>query len=256
MNAIHWTALLVTTALGIIGAGPLGAQQEFFAEGNRLYQEGDYEAALDRYDRVLDAGFESSALYYNIGNTHFKLGDLGRAILNYERAYRLDPRDKDVAANLALARSLTTDEITPLPGFWLFRVVSWWVHLVPRTWLWIVVGAGYIGAMGGLVTLILNRTTVWGTWGRRIALVGGTVAVVFGVNLTALELELGTAEAAVILADEVSVQSAPADDPALQVFAIHEGTKVRIDRRADEWLEIVLADGKVGWVRAQVLEVI
>jgi hypothetical protein len=256
VNAIHWTVLFASTALGIIGAGPLGAQQEFFAEGNRLYQEGDYEAALDRYDRVLDAGFENSALYYNIGNTHFKLGDLGRAILNYERAYRLDPRDKDVAANLALARSLTTDEITPLPGFWLFRVVSWWVHLVPRTWLWIVVGAGYIGAMGGLVLLILNRTTVWGTWGRRIALVGGTVALVFGVNLTALELELGTAEAAVILADEVSVQSAPADDPALQVFAIHEGTKVRIDRRADEWLEIVLADGKVGWVRAQVLEVI
>jgi hypothetical protein len=256
VSVIRWTALLATTSLGLLAAGVPAAQQEFFAEGNRLYQEGDYQAALDRYDRVLDADFESSALYYNIGNTHFKLGDLGRAILNYERAYRLDPRGKDVAANLALARSLTTDEITPLPGFWLFRAVSWWVHLVPRTWLWIMVGAGYVGAMGGLVLLILNRTTVWGIWGRRIALVGGAVAVLFGVNLTALEFELGTAEAAVILADEVPVQSAPADDPALQVFTVHEGTKVRIDRRTDEWLEIVLADGKVGWVRAQVLEVI
>ena len=57
-----------------------------------------------------------------------------------------------------------------------------------------------------------------------------------------------------MLAAEVGVQSAPSDDPALQLFVIHEGTRVRVDRRSEEWLEVVLDDGKVGWVRAEVLQ--
>ena len=61
---------------------------------------------------------------------------------------------------------------------------------------------------------------------------------------------------AIVLDDEVSVQSAPSDDLALQVFTIHEGTKARIDQQSGDWAEIVLADGKVGWVRVELLEII
>jgi SH3-like domain-containing protein len=60
----------------------------------------------------------------------------------------------------------------------------------------------------------------------------------------------------VVMDEEVPVRSAPSDDEELLVFAVHEGTKVRIERRAGEWLEVVLEDGKVGWVRAEVLQVI
>jgi tetratricopeptide (TPR) repeat protein len=256
MTQINGWALLAIVTLGINGADTPTVQQEFFSEGNRLYQEGDYRGALDRYNRVVEAGYESGPLYYNIGNAHFKLGELGKAILNYERALRIDPRNEAVAANLGLARSMTADEITPLPRFWVFRVVDWWVHLIPLSWLWMIVGIGYVSAMSGVVLAILWRRSAGSVWGRRLALMGGVVAAAFAVNVAATEFEFGKAETAVILADEVSVQSAPSDDPALQVFTIHEGTRVRIDRRADEWLEIVLADGKVGWVLADVLEII
>ena len=79
---------------------------------------------------------------------------------------------------------------------------------------------------------------------------------VLGSNLLIREFGVGRAERAVVLQTEATVQSAPSDDPSLQLFTIHEGAVVRIDRRSSDWLEIVLEDGKVGWVRAGDLETI
>lgn len=248
-------AYLVVTMLATASERS-SAQEEFFREGNRRYQEGDYAGALEDYLAIVEAGFESGSLYYNIGNAYFKLGDLGRAILNYERAKRLSPRDADVLANLELARSLTSDEITPLPNFWLFRAAAWWVHLIPPRWLTVIVVSGYLVAVSGLIVFILRRGAALGRWGLRVATAAGAVAVVFAVNLAAIEFEVGVAEEAIIITGEVMVQSAPSDDSSLQVFVVHEGTKVRIDRRAEDWVEVVLEDGKVGWVRTTALEVI
>ena len=108
---------LVTTFLivCVLLPGPAAGQLAAFEEGNQLYQDGDYQAALDSYLQISEAGYESGEAYYNIGNAYFKLGELGLAIVNYQRALRLMPRDDDVRTNLELANSLTADEIVPLP---------------------------------------------------------------------------------------------------------------------------------------------
>lgn len=248
---------LVFVAVGsFLALTPVTAQESLFEEGNRQYQNGDYETALTSYLQILEAGFESGALYYNIGNAYFKLGDLGHSILFYERAVALNPRDDDAKANLELAQSLTADEIVPLRGFWLFKVADWWVHLLPESWLVAIVGLSYLVGMAALVAIILGRSGVLDIWARRVAMVAGGIVLVFGINLVSVELGLGEPVEAVVLADEVSVQSAPSDDQSLQVFTIHEGTTARVDQQSGEWAEIVLADGKVGWVRVEVLEVI
>lgn len=253
-----------TVALGVVAPAaaallaltlqpaPLHAQDELFEEGNRLYQQEDYQGALDSYLRTREAGFESPSLYYNIGNAYFKANELGRAILYYERARRLAPSDADILANLELARSLGADEIVPLPRFWLLRVGSWWTNLLPRSLLIGLTAAGYLMAAGAVVLLVLRLGAP--SWARRAAVAGGVVVLLLGTTLAVRETGLGQPLHAVVLAAEVGVQSAPSDDPALQLFVIHEGTRVRVDRRSEEWLEVVLDDGKVGWVRAEVLE--
>ena len=143
------------------------------------------------------------------------------------------PGDGDLLANLELARSLTADEIAPLSGFWLFRTIGWWVGLLPRPALVWLVALAYLTSMTAVILVILRPATVLAAWGRRVAISGVTVAVVFGLNLAVRELRIGAAEEAVIMAEETAVQSAPSDDSALQIFAVHEGTKVRIDRRSD-----------------------
>jgi len=234
------------------------SQVEFYQEGNRQYQEGDFESALASYLRLVEAGFESGEVYYNIGNTYFKLSDLAHSILYYERARRLLPGDGDIQANLDLARSLTVDDIEPLPRFWLFSALEWWVDLLPRTLLMGVVAVSYLVGTGLVLLLILKRggAVGVGVWARRGALVSAFVFLLFGLNLALRELEIGRAREAVVLQPQVAVMSAPLDDETLVLFTVHEGTKVRIDRLSEEWAEVALEDGRVGWVPVAVLETI
>ena len=260
--AIPASGALEVAAIDVLGSarsgalGPALTQVEFYQEGNRLYQEGDFEGALASYLRLVEAGFESGEVYYNIGNTYFKLGDVAPSILYYERARRLLPGDEDVQANLDLARSLTVDEIEPLPRFWLFSAVEWWVGLLPSTLLIAVVAASYLVGTGVVLLLILKRGAQVAVWGRRIASTSGVVFFVFGLNLAVREFELGQAQEAVVLQSQVDVLSAPLDDETLTIFTVHEGTKVRIDRLSEGWAEVALEDGRVGWVPVGVLETI
>lgn len=249
-------AILVGVVTLAVHASHAAAQADFYGEGNRLYQEGDFAGALEAYESILDAGFESGDLHYNTGNAYFKLGDLGRAILHYERARRLLPGDEGVLANLELAGTLTVDEVEALPRFWVLSAWDWWIALLPRSLLLLVVALAYLGGMAGVVAWIMRRGTSMALWGGRIALVGGGLTLVFGLILMVRELGLSRAEEAVVLVAEVPVRSAPSEDGDLTVFTVHEGTKVRIDRRSDEWAEVVLEDGKVGWLKLEAVETI
>lgn len=248
------TLLLAVSTVGIPSASAAAPQEDFFLEGNRLYQEGNYRGALESYRRIEEAGFASGPLFYNMGNAHFKLAELGPAILYYERALRLMPGDDDLRANLELARSLTADDVLPLPGFLPFRVARWWVYLFPPSWLTWIVGVAYVTAMTALIVRVLRPSPAVAGWARPVAALAGLVTLVFGLNLAARELGLGDPPRAVVMAEAADVQSAPSPDPSLKVFTVHEGTTVRIGRRAEGWAEVVLADGQVGWVRLDDLE--
>lgn len=258
------TALALAFITGLAGSGPAPAlvpvaalaQETIFEEANQLYQSGDYPAAIEAYQSVLAGGFESHNLHYNLGNAYFKAGDLGRAILGWERALVLEPGDPDAIANLELARTLTVDDIEPLPRFWLLSLGSWFVQLLPRTMLVLLVTGGWLLLCAGVVARVLARgdTLRWASgW---FAAVGLAATVLLGANLLVRELGIGRAERAVILEDAVPVRSAPSADDDLTVFEVHEGTRVRIDQRTDEWAEIVLDDGKVGWVPVEVMGVV
>ena len=227
-----------------------------FEEGNRRYQRGEYQRALRSYRQILESGQASGELFYNLGNCHYKLGDLGRTILNYERALQWMPGDEDVTSNLGLMYSQTADDITPLPVFWPLRLLDAWLHLVPRPALTVLAAALYVLSMTALIAWALSRNPSLTVWSRRAAVVFGVLLLIFGLTLTGVSWQSANRLEAIILADEVVVQSAPSDDAGLEVFTIHQGAKVRIDQQAGEWAEIVLQDGKVGWVKSEVFEVI
>lgn len=252
----HVRLLWVFLPLLLAGADPATGQEEIYLRGNRLYQEDDFSGALEAYTAVLEGGYESGDLHFNLGNAYFKTGDLGRSILSFERALRLDPRDPDIRANLELARSLTADEIEPLPRFWVLSVASWWVNLLPHRVLIYILVFSYLLGAGGLCVRILSERPKVGHLAGWLALGAGLGLLIFGTSLLAQDRVLGGAEWGVILAEEVPVQSAPSDEGDLTLFHVHEGTKVRLDQATEEWSEIVLEDGKVGWVPSQVFEII
>jgi hypothetical protein len=228
--------------------------EALFLEGNRRYQENDFSGALEAYQAVRAAGFESVDLYYNLANAQFKTGNLGRAILNYERALRLDPANADSRANLELARSLTADAIEPMPRFWLLAAVDWWVNALPRGILATLMTLTWLTVCGGFCFRVLSRRPGGRPLGGWLMAGGGIGLFLFGITLLAQAGAMGEREWGVILAQEVAVQSAPSVEDDLTLFRIHEGTKVRLDQRTPEWSEIVLEDGRVGWVPTESLE--
>ncbi len=243
--------------LAFLASPPTAAQEAFFAEGNRLYQAGDFAGAIVQYDSVRSAGFESPELYYNLGNAHFRTGDVARAVLNYERAARLDPADEDIRANLEVVRRRLQDRIEPLPRFWLLIAADWWMALIPRGWLLTGTAACYLAVGAAVVAAVLRRGRGRLPAGLRATLqVGAGGLLLFGGTLIVRETKALEAERAIVMAAEARVLSAPSEEGGLTVFTLHAGTAVRIDRRAGEWAEIVLADGKVGWLRLEALEVI
>ena len=229
---------------------------QVFSAGNGLYEAGRYDSALVVYQSVLRAGYESAELYYNLGNTYFKMGALGRAAANFERAIRLRPGDPDARANLELVANLAVDDITPLRGFWPLRAWRWWLNLFPPAMLGWLAAIGYVAAGVAGVGVILGRGTGARLWSQRVALIGAAAAVLFGGTLLAGQWRAARSIEAVVIPEEVVVRSAPVDDPSLDIFTIHEATKVRIDNRSESWVEIVLLDGQVGWVPAEAVEII
>ena len=257
--SIARAALAVTLLALAFVAGqpsPVAAQEPLFTEGNRLYQEGDFTGAAATYGAILEAGFESSEVYYNLANAHFRQGQLGEAVLNYERAARLDPANDDIRANLALVNQRLLDRIEPMPRFWLLSAFDWWMGLMPRGLLVGMVAGCYLLLGATLVMIVLLRPAGWRRVLVRTAYVAGVVTVVLGATMLLRETGVAEPEEAVVMAAEASVLNAPSEEGGLTVFTLHEGTKVRIDRRAGDWVEIVLADGKVGWLPAEVLEVV
>ena len=249
-------AFLAVSVIALLATAPASAQQEIFAQGNQFYQAGDYLAAAEAYEAVRAGGFESPDLLYNLGNAYFQRGELGQSILSWERALRLAAGHADALANLELAVRLSADDIEPLPRFWLLSAVSWWVNLIPRSALLVVVALSWLALTGGALARILLTAEGPRRLGGWAVAAGTVMLVLFGSNLAAREFEVGQPERGVILAEAVSVRSAPTEDDDLTVFEVHEGTRVRIDQRTEQWAEIVLDDGKVGWIPVAAMEVI
>ena len=251
LNTIWRTFVVV---LVLVGGSRAGERENLFSEGNRFYQAGNYAAALEAYQKILDAGYKSGGLYYNMGNCYYKLQDVGRAVLFYERAKRLMPGDEDLETNLALANLGVVDQITPRPEFVVFRVFRGVVHLLSLSVLVWIVAVSYAGLMGSLIVWVVSRKFVFRRAGAHGAIVLGVLFSVVGLVLVDRLREERNRVEGVILAGKVDVMSAPNEDTEL--FSLHEGTKVRVDETSGEWMEIVLVDGKVGWVKQEVLEII
>ena len=231
-------------------------QKDFlFQQGNEFYKAGDYEKAVGVYEEIVQMGYESAVVYYNLGNAYFKLRQNSRAILNYERALRLTPNDEDIRHNLQLANLAVVDKIPALPELFYiraFRQFRDWFSLSVLTFLVICL---YLFCVGVLIVRILSRQ-------RRVQQIAIYTVAICGIPLLLFSFTLGSKiyhhhshVEGIVMAERVDVLSAPSSD-GTELFVLHEGVKVRIVNRTGEWVEIKLADGKEGWLPKEVLEVI
>lgn len=221
--------------------------EQLMADGNKYYQNKEYDRAVEAYREIVNAGFEGTSLYYNLGDAYYRQGKLGYAILYYEKALRLSPGNSDVLYNLKIANARTVDKIESLPQFFLFQ---WWESLLA---VFTVTGWTYISyAFYALILLSIGLYFFAKRPGlQRTAVYSGFVSIVLlilTVSLLAVKLNReANVRSAIVVAQAATVKLSP-DQTSNDAFIIHEGLKVRELNDVGNWIEIRLQDGKEGWI--------
>ncbi|MFW5687410.1 MAG: tetratricopeptide repeat protein [Bacteroidota bacterium] len=248
--------LIIIIALFVLMAGKLPANpDELLQQANEAYTRSEFGFAIELYEQILDMGYTSAELYYNLGNAYFRNNLMGAAILNYERALRMDPNNDDIRHNLAVARSRIVDRVESPPELFYER---WWKLL------WNMQSADGWAITSIVVIVLFLATTSLYLFSRRLIqkkaafysmLLLFLVAVFSLIFARKQYNRLTSGGEAIIMQTRVTAKSSPSNQSG-DLFLIHEGTKVNIRNILGEWREISLPDGSVGWIKEETMEII
>ncbi len=216
-----------------------------FHSANRAYADGKYHEAIELYQNIVKEGMESGEVYFNLGNAYYKVNQFGQSILYYEKAKQFLEGDPALEHNLRLAQLNIVDKIDVIP---MLFIEEWWLKLTHlfsiTTLLWLSLAFFTISMIVIILRIFFNngfiRRIIWPTMSIFIFIFIITIGQIY---------EFETSKFGVILEEKVSVVSEPGLS-GTEVFILHEGTKVKINRILDDWFEISIPDGKTGWLRA------
>ncbi len=222
-------------------SGPL------FEQGKELYKAEKYIDAVNSWMKVLENDQHSAALYYNLGNAHYKLNNIGPSIYYYEKALELAPNDSEINNNLAFAENARVDDIEPLPKTIFYK---WYKSLSGvltfNGWAICVV----VFSMS-FVLLFLGYYFSYSEIKKRLFFVSSLFAIIF--LIASLSMAFSTHndsvknQPAIIFSENTEVKSEPNFGSEVS-FKLHEGTKVQIIARDSDWVRIEIANGKDGWI--------
>ncbi len=229
--------------------------KEQMAKANELAASGKYEEAIKIYQTLMAEGQESCVLYYNLGNAYYQQGNLSSAILQYERAKKISPKDKDILHNLNIANQNVKFPVNNLPTLFYVR---WWQNIVntfsPTVWgiLCLMALWGSFIAFG----LFIYRPE---TKLKKRSFYSGVTLGILTILLLLFaysRYEYRYSQSyAIVTVEEVNLQSAPSDDSEVST-SLTEGVKVVVEDQLDEWVKVSLSDGREGWIALKSIEMI
>ena len=224
-----------------------------FIKANKLYQQEKYTEAIKTYEQIAENQIVSEDLYYNMGNTYYKMNQVAPAVYYYEKALLLNPGHSDALHNLSFAKRMAIDNIEALPktiGERFSQAVIQRLHY--NSWAWLAV----IFALG-FTTLFLLYHFAQQSSRKRIFFISSLLSAMFVILFVLFAFNnsnyVNTNRYAIVFEQQVDVKSAPTVSGELS-FELHEGAKVKLLETVDDWFKIKLADGKIGWMPKEALK--
>jgi len=222
-------------------------------EANKVYNEGSYGQAIELYEKVLENGYTSAEVYYNLGNAFFKQNNFAAAILNYEKAKKIEPNDEDINFNLKIANNRIVDKIETVPELF---YLQWWNSLIYALtvdqWGWTGLISFFLLLVMALIFL-LSRIV----WLKKLSFWFGLLFLLISISTYALANQKFNSfrkdHEAIVFTPTVTVKSSPSES-SIDLFVIHEGTKVELTDNLGDWYEIKIANGSVGWIKNDDIE--
>ena len=249
LRAIRGCLLSALLLCSLICAQAAGADESGFARGNRLYAAGQFADSARAYEEAVRQGDYRANLFYNLANAYDRLGDRGRAILNYQRTLVLEPGHAEAAANLAFVRGHTLPEGGSRPPGTLSAVREALAGPGVDAYGWLAAGAGWLGLLGLGLAIFRRRARAQGAI---LAVAGAVCCALFAGIIYWLDGGLKSAQRAVVLADGAPALYAPADN-AKAIVRLPVGGEVHILSEQGPWEYVQLGDGTRGWMSAEKL---
>ena len=226
---------------------------ETFAKANEAYAQEMYAEAIELYEQIIAVKYESAELYFNLGNAYFKQNEIPSAILNYEKAKKLKPNDDDINFNLNVANTKIVDKIEPVPELFLKQ---WWraVYNLFSADAWAKVSVFCLILFFVLMGFYLFSKLMLI---RKTSFYAGIVLLFFAFFTFIVAYQkyhlLSSQQEAIIFTPTITIKSSP-NPNSVDLFVLHEGSKVKIIEHVGEWSEIKIANGSVGWLPTEALK--
>lgn len=224
-----------------------------YQRANALYQKQQYQEAAQIYEQLLSQEYVSPEVYYNLANCYYKMNNVAKTVLNYERALKLKPDDEDISFNLKVAQLKVVDKIETVPEIFYRR----WMKSIAGAfttdgWTKLTIGSIWLIFLFAAVYIISSRTSL-----RRIGFVLAAFFLLVSIGLWMITqqsyADRVSQKRAIVVSVSAYVKSSPGDTNT-DLFLLHEGTKVDILDEFENWIKIRIANGSVGWLKSPDIE--
>ena len=234
---------LLALALILCGACAVSAAEaekpvSLFDEANRLYEQGRYPEAIQHYETLLRNGISPQVLF-NLGNAHFRKGDIGLAIANFQRARQLAPRDADILANLRFARQTVPGTVSVTPSLF-SRVLRYFTLnevatvMTGALWFWLA------------VLSLRQWQPSWRSRLRTTTMVCGFVFVMAATWLASAAI-LQHRSIAIVTSEQVSARFGPLEE-SQTAYTANDGAELRVTGSKGEWIQVQDRSGRPAWI--------
>lgn len=241
--------IIIALLIGNIISTEVKAQnpEELFIKANELYNQHSYDSAAIVYKSIINKGYSSATLYYNLGNTYYKLRNYPMSILYYEKSLKLDPNNEDTQHNIEIARAFLSDKIETVPELF---IKSWWNKLSNSLSIntWSVISLIILGCL--LLCLFLYLTTRTRILKKSMFFICIilTIMTICTFSITTKKSNyIESKNEGIIIMPTITVKSSPSTS-SVDLFVLHEGSKVKILDNTGEWDKIKIANGSIGWL--------
>jgi tetratricopeptide (TPR) repeat protein len=246
-------ARLVVLFFLLIFSGWKVSGQNNFEKAGQLFAEGAFQESAEVLEALKEERGGSFGIYYNLGNAYFKLGDMARARLNYERALLLKPYNQETRQNIAMVKDQQQEEIEEIPPFFL---AQWgrYVRDLFSVAIWMVLALVFLWVGFLLYFLDVKGKLKWSTtkrqWVSSVCLVIGFISIFGGLSRWKSIANSGTA---VVMEQQTELKEAP-EANSTKALDVYGGTKLYLEDKIGDWYKVKLLNGEEGWLPANQIE--
>ena len=238
--------------IGLIGSISYASTRQeavsLFFDGNRAYKQGDFKAAIESYEGIVQKGEASGAVYFNLGNSYFKDNQLGKSIVNYERALKIIPRDSDLKYNLKYAMSFLPQREEAGERNLIARLLAAHRHFYSTDEMILVILVLIFWAG------VFYLAGLWVKWSKAMMRMGlFFIAFLIFIFVWQLNVKLADEKNAAVILKTTDAKFEPRAEATIH-FSLHDGNRVTVIKEEGNWVKIKRPDGKLGWVEAANLE--